>query len=193
VCIHFYARNKRRERLQGWAGVAQSVWWLTYGLNDRDYIPGKGRNFRLFATASRQAPRSTQPPITWALGTPFPGANLPGHETDYSPTSIPSLSHVFMAMCLITHRLSFQCMILKHMGNFTFTFETPETGKIYVSKFVVTMFLPIVNKWKTFSKLRTFSRPCACVNQTDEEQITRIWPPFESSSKCHVYSLSDNS
>jgi hypothetical protein len=52
--------------------VAQSVQCLSYGLEDRDLILGRGRDL-LFATASRQDLEPIQPPIQRV-----PGARSPG-------------------------------------------------------------------------------------------------------------------
>jgi len=62
------------------AGVAQSVKECS--------IPGRGSdgNF-LFATASRPALGSTQPPMPWLPGVPSPGVKRLEREADYSPPS----------------------------------------------------------------------------------------------------------
>jgi hypothetical protein len=67
------------------AGIAQSVQWLCYGLDDRGPVPGKAGTF---STASRPAlVHHTQ----WE-----PGVRRPGHETDHSP---PSSADVKNAWC----------------------------------------------------------------------------------------------
>jgi len=61
------------------AGVAQSVQWLGYGLDNRSSFPGGGTvGIFLFATASRPALRPIQPPIQWV-----PGAKRSEPEVDH--------------------------------------------------------------------------------------------------------------
>jgi hypothetical protein len=45
----------------------------------------QGLGIFLFATASRPALRSTQPPIQWVPRVLSPGVKGPGREADYSP------------------------------------------------------------------------------------------------------------
>jgi hypothetical protein len=60
----------------GWVGSRA-------GLNDRNSIPGRGRDFFLFATASRQAVMSTQSPIQWVPGTLSPRVKRLGRKIDH--------------------------------------------------------------------------------------------------------------
>jgi len=46
-----------------------------------------GARFFLFATVSRPAPSSTQPPVHWIPGALSLGAKWLGHEADHSPPS----------------------------------------------------------------------------------------------------------
>jgi hypothetical protein len=54
------------------AGVAQSVEWLGYELDDRRSIPGR-HGFFLFATEFRLSLDTTQSPIQWVPVTLSPG------------------------------------------------------------------------------------------------------------------------
>jgi hypothetical protein len=67
-------------------------------------IPGRGREFLLFATMFRLALGLTQPPIQWVKGVISTGIKWLGHKTDHSyPSSdkvknagvIPPLPHTF--------------------------------------------------------------------------------------------------
>jgi hypothetical protein len=52
--------------------VAESVYWLGYGLHHWGLTPSRGREgIFVYATASRLALRSTQPCIEWVLGSGF--------------------------------------------------------------------------------------------------------------------------
>jgi hypothetical protein len=87
-CIHFSGQSSLKE-----TGVAQSVWRLGYGLNDRDSVPDRGSDrIFLFATASRPALGPTQPHIQRVTGSLMRGAIL------------PFLQYVFLAWCLLKHR-----------------------------------------------------------------------------------------
>jgi hypothetical protein len=77
-----------------------------------------GAGIFLFATASRPALRPTQPPVQWIPGAISPVVKLPGREADHSPPSSaevknawsysPLPQYVFMAWCLIKHRINFR-------------------------------------------------------------------------------------
>jgi hypothetical protein len=69
------------------AGMAQSVYWLVYGMYDRGSIPGRDKDVFLFSTESRPALRPTQPPIQWEPGTLLLGVKRPVREADHSPPS----------------------------------------------------------------------------------------------------------
>jgi hypothetical protein len=72
-----------------------------------DFIPGRGKRFFLYSTASRSALGPTQPPNQWApgalsLGVKRPGAwnrPLPSSAETWSYTSTPL--YVFVVWCLI--------------------------------------------------------------------------------------------
>jgi hypothetical protein len=56
-----------------WAGVAQSIQWLDYGLNVRGSIAARGRDSFSSAPRSRPALGPTQPTIQWIAGDFTPG------------------------------------------------------------------------------------------------------------------------
>jgi hypothetical protein len=64
------------------AGVVQSAWWPGYRLDDWGLIPGRGRDFFLFAIMSRLALGLTQPSLHWVLG-----VKLLELEADHSSAS----------------------------------------------------------------------------------------------------------
>jgi hypothetical protein len=69
--------------------IAQSVWRLGYGLDDRGSrvrFPA-GLGIFLFTTASSTALEPTHPPIQWVRGSPSMGVQRPGREADHSPPS----------------------------------------------------------------------------------------------------------
>jgi hypothetical protein len=68
--------------------VVTSVQSQSYGVDDRDSVPGRDRKgYFLFTTTSRLALRPTQPPIQWIPGALSPGEKRPGCEADHSPSS----------------------------------------------------------------------------------------------------------
>jgi len=93
----------------------------TYELDNLGSIPGRSRDFFLFAAASGQALGSIQPPIQWAPVALSAGVKRKGRESDQSPPSSEELKNawsntsnppqVFTALHLVKHR-----------GNFTLTF-----------------------------------------------------------------------
>jgi hypothetical protein len=96
-------------------GVAQSVWWPSYGINGWSSIPGRSRDIYLYATASRPALGPTQPPIEGVPGPLSQGIKWPGRESSaemknaWNYTSNPP--YVVMAWWLVKQR-----------DNFTFPF-----------------------------------------------------------------------
>jgi hypothetical protein len=57
-------------------------------LDDGGSIPGRGERIFPVASVSRPALGSTQPPVQWVPGGPFPGAKArPGRDPDHSPPS----------------------------------------------------------------------------------------------------------
>jgi hypothetical protein len=99
-------------------------------------IPGRDRDFSLFATASSPALGPIQPPFQWVQGPHIPGVKRPWREADHSPpcnaevknvwsyTSIPST----FSRC--DAYLNNECVFLarylvKRKGNFIFTFFLP--------------------------------------------------------------------
>jgi hypothetical protein len=95
------------------AGVAQSVQWLGYGLDDRVWFQARA-GILFFATAFRPALGPTQPPIQWVPGALSLGVKRPRREADHSSTSIAEVKnartytstppYVFMAWDLDKHR-----------------------------------------------------------------------------------------
>jgi hypothetical protein len=100
--------------------VVQSVWWLSYRLDNRGY------DFRweprLFANASRPVLGPTQPPIQREPGALTPRVKRPGCEADNSPpyntkventwSYISTSPYVFMSWLLIKHRIHLHCTLL---------------------------------------------------------------------------------
>jgi hypothetical protein len=95
-------------------GVARSVQWLGYGLDDRGSIHGRGSDFSL---PHRVQTGSGAHPASYPMGTwdSFPGGkvagawNWPFHlyvvPSERMRGAIPPLSqYVFMAWCLVNHR-----------------------------------------------------------------------------------------
>jgi hypothetical protein len=75
-----------------------------------------GRDFFLFATASRPALGPTQPPIQWLSEALSPEVKRPGREADQSPLSISEVNawdytstppYVFMAWYLVKQKDNF--------------------------------------------------------------------------------------
>jgi hypothetical protein len=58
---------------------------LLFGRQGLDSLQGRGRDFVLFATASRQALGSTQPHIQWVPEDRPSGVKRPRREADHSP------------------------------------------------------------------------------------------------------------
>jgi hypothetical protein len=56
-------------------------------MDDRSSIPGRGRDFFLFATASGPTLGLTQPPIQWVTVALSPGLKGSGSEADHSSPS----------------------------------------------------------------------------------------------------------
>jgi hypothetical protein len=57
---------------------------------DRGSIPGKAKRIFPVASVSRPALESTQPPVQWVPGGPFPaGRARPGRDADHSPHLVP--------------------------------------------------------------------------------------------------------
>jgi hypothetical protein len=82
--------------------MAQSVWRLGYGLDDRGSIPIRGKKVFL-SIVSRPALGSIQPPNQWTPGALSPRVMRQGSETDHSPPSsakvknggvLPPLQHI---------------------------------------------------------------------------------------------------
>jgi len=110
--------------LEIWAVVAQSVKWLGYGLDDRNSIPARGRDF--FSSSPRLdllwGPSNCQTNGYWSL---IPGVKRSGHEADHSLpsgvdvknvwSSTATPQYVFMAWCLVKRR---------DRSTFVFTFES---------------------------------------------------------------------
>jgi hypothetical protein len=99
-------------QMRGFMAV-QSVYRLGKEAGRPGFKSRQGQRWHscLFATASRQDLRPTQPPKQWVRGVLIPRVKRPGRETDHSPppsaeaknvcsyTSTPQ--YVFMAWCLI--------------------------------------------------------------------------------------------
>jgi hypothetical protein len=63
------------------------VWQQAGREGDRGSIPGRGERIFLIASVSRPALGSTQPPVQWVPGGPFPAAKAwPGRDADHSPS-----------------------------------------------------------------------------------------------------------
>jgi hypothetical protein len=91
------------------AQVAQSVYRLDYGLDNRSSISDRGGEFFSLATAFRLALGPNQPPTQWALGHLSLEIKQPGREAQvknvWSYTSSPP--YVFMEWCLVKYRDNF--------------------------------------------------------------------------------------
>jgi hypothetical protein len=106
-------------------------WWFNFQDRGRTFLfaigrsgfnsrQGQWRDFFLFATASRLAQESTQPPIQWVPGVLTAGVKRPVRKDDNSPPSSaelknarsynPTPQYVFMAWYFVKYR-----------DNFTFT------------------------------------------------------------------------
>jgi hypothetical protein len=55
--------------LKPFSPLAQSIWWLDFGLGDRGFDSRRRDGFFFFASASRPAFGPTQPPTQWVSGT----------------------------------------------------------------------------------------------------------------------------
>jgi len=58
-------------------------------------IPGRDKDFFLFATASRPALGPTQPPIQWVPGSLSPGVRRPGRAADHLPPSSVEVNNMW--------------------------------------------------------------------------------------------------
>jgi hypothetical protein len=76
-------------------GISQSVQCLGYCLDDQDSVPGRGRDFFLFATTSRSALGTTQPPIQWVTRFLSPGVKRPVREADHSPPTTAEAESIY--------------------------------------------------------------------------------------------------
>jgi hypothetical protein len=128
--LHLGDSDRKTEKITQWGvsspsvigtGIAQSVQPLVYRLDDQVSIPGRGRDFFLFATTSRPVLGPTQPTIQWVPGTLSPAVKWPGREADRSPPSsaeivnawryslhgVVSTAYVLMAWYLVKYRHNF--------------------------------------------------------------------------------------
>jgi hypothetical protein len=90
-------------------------------MDDQGSIPGRGRDFFLFVTASRSALGPTQPPIQWVPVTLSPAVKRPGREAHHSCPSTAEVKKawsytftplcVLMAWCLVKHSDDFIVVI----------------------------------------------------------------------------------
>jgi len=102
-----------------------SLYWLSYGLDDRDSVPGRGREF---LSPPPNPHRLWDPPSNisngwWELLPP--GLKWQEREDDSSTPSsaefknawscISTPPHVFMALCLIKYRISVHGMVLSYI------------------------------------------------------------------------------
>jgi hypothetical protein len=116
------------------AGIAQSVKWLGYELDDWGSVPDRGREwFILFTTASTPALWPTQPSVQWVPGAPSLRVKRLRREAYHSPTSnaeaknawsytfTPSTSSLGRAWLSKRH-FFMACYLANRMYNFTFAF-----------------------------------------------------------------------
>jgi hypothetical protein len=110
-CLHvqdrriIQASSISQNTLPSSAGVAQSIYWLDYGMDER------WTGVRFLAGSSDCLLTTTQPPIKWIPGVLSSEVKRLGIETDHEPTSsvdvenlwsyTSTIKYVFVARCLI--------------------------------------------------------------------------------------------
>jgi len=90
-------------------------------LDDRDWIPGKGKDISL-RHHFRPALVTTQPPIQWVHGAISPRVKPPGREADQSPPSTVEVKESVEPYVHSPNTPSWHGAQLKHRDNFIFTF-----------------------------------------------------------------------
>jgi hypothetical protein len=77
-----------------------SVVGIATGSGLDDQSPGRVENF-FFATSSRPALGSTQPPIQWIPGTLSPGLKRQGGDADHSPRALAEVRKTWVYACTL--------------------------------------------------------------------------------------------